>query len=99
MGPQGSPGRKHSFFPKLLAFSQKRAELYVTPTFSGVPNAKRGLKIRSGCLTPTFSGAQKRVELLHNPYILEGPQQRGGKIRSGHLTPAFSGAQERAELL
>ena len=33
----------------------------LTPTFSGVPNAKRGEKIRSGCLSPTFSGAQKRA--------------------------------------
>ena len=36
---------------------------YVTPAFSGVPNAKRGDLIRrSGYLTPTFLGAQKRVE-------------------------------------
>ena len=30
---------------------------YVTPAFSGVPNAKRGDKIRSGHLTDAFSGA------------------------------------------
>ena len=41
----------------------------------------KGSKIRSGCLTPTFSGAQKRVEMLRHPCILEGPQcqARGAK--------------------
>ena len=33
----------------------------VTLAFSGVPNAKRGVKIRSGCLTPAFSGGPKKV--------------------------------------
>ena len=48
---------------------------YVTRAFSGVPNTKRreqnqkwsptkGNKIRSGYLTPAFSGAQKRTEML-----------------------------------
>ena len=73
---------------------------YIIPAFSGIPNAKRGEKIRSGYLTLAFSGAQKRAELLRNPCILGNPQrQRGQKIRSGYLTLAFSGAQKRAELL
>ena len=82
----------------------------VTPAFSGIPNAKRGEqnqkwsptkgnKIRSGCLTPAFSGAQKRVEMLCHPCILGVPEQgfkkgphwasgkktlrAGDKIRSG----------------
>ena len=49
---------------------------YLTPTFSAVPNAKRGEKIKSGCLTLAFSGAQKRVEVLRNPCILGGPQRQ-----------------------
>ena len=48
----------------------------VTPAFSGVPNAKRGEKIRIGCPNPAFSGAQTRAELLRNPCILEGPQRQ-----------------------
>ena len=36
-------------------------------------------KIRSGRLTPAFSRAQKRAEMLRHPYILGGPQQRGTK--------------------
>ena len=57
---------------------QKRVEewCYITPAFSGVPNAKRGDKIRSGYLTLAFSGAQKRAELLHNPCILGGLQHQ-----------------------
>ena len=66
---------------------------YVTPAFSGVPIAKRGDKIQTGCLTPAFLGAQKGAELLRNTCILGVPNaKRGDKIRSGYLTPAFSGA-------
>ena len=49
---------------------------YATPTFSGVPNAKHRDQIRSGYLTPAFSGAQKRSELRCNPYILGVPQRQ-----------------------
>ena len=47
---------------------------YVTLAFSGVPNAKRGEKIRSGCLTPAFEGDHKWAKLLRNSYILRVPQ-------------------------
>ena len=40
----------------------------------GSPNAKRGEKIRIGCLTPAFSGAHKWAELLRHPCILGGLQ-------------------------
>ena len=46
---------------------QKR---YVTPTFFGSPNAKRGKKIIIGCLTCAFLGAQKRAKMLRHRYIL-----------------------------
>ena len=74
---------------------------YVTPAFLGLPNAKLGEKIRSGYPTLAFSGAQKRAELLRNPYMLQGPSNAklGEKIRSAYLTPAFLGAQKTAELL
>ena len=49
---------------------------YVTPAFSGIPNAKRREKIRSGYLTRAFAGAQKRAELLRNPCILGDPQRQ-----------------------
>ena len=44
----------------------------------GDPQTK-GDKIRSGCLTPAFSGAQKRAEVLRHPCILGDPLQRGTK--------------------
>ena len=43
--------------------------------FSRVP--KQGDKIRSGSLTPAFSGARKWAEMLHKPCIFGGPQQGG----------------------
>ena len=46
------------------------------PALSGIPNAKRGEKMRSGYLTRAFAGAQKRAELLHNPCILEDSQRQ-----------------------
>ena len=76
--------------------------------FLGIPNKgeqnqnwspAKGDKIRIGCLTPAFLGAQKRAELLRHLCILGGPQTKGDKIRGGCLTPALSGAQKRAEML
>ena len=84
--------------------------------FSGVPNTKRGeqnqnchqqraTKIKSGCLTPAFLGAQKRVEMLRHRCILGDPQQRGTKSevatstlpsrgpsrgQKSYVSPAFS---------
>ena len=48
---------------------------YATPAFLGVP--KQGDKIRSGCLTPAFSGGHKWVEVLHHPCNLGRPHTRG----------------------
>ena len=48
----------------------------VTSAFSGVPNTKRGGKIRSGYLTPAFLGAQKGAGLRRNLRILGGPQHQ-----------------------
>ena len=39
----------------------------------------KGTKIRSGYLTPAFSGAQKRAEMLCHPFILVDPKPRGTK--------------------
>ena len=93
---------------------------YITPAFSGIPNVKRGEqnqkwsptegnKIRSGYLTPAFSGAQKEGGNATSPlHSRESPTPRtrrkisptkGEKIRRGGLTPVFSGAQKRAEML
>ena len=51
-------------------------ELLRNPCILCGPQTKRD-ELRSGCLTPAFSGAQKRVELLCNPCVLGGPQQMG----------------------
>ena len=65
----------------------KRAELLRNPCILGVsPTPSAGSKIRSGCLTPTFSGAEKRAVMLRHPCILGDPQRkaRGAKYRSGY---------------
>ena len=68
----------------------------VTPAFSGVPN--KGDKIRSGYLTPAFSGAQKRANRYITP-AFSGFPNKGVEIRSGCLTPAFLGPHKWAEVL
>ena len=72
---------------------------YVTPAFSGVQ--KQGDQIRSGCLTPAFSGAHKWVELLplHVTPAFSGVPSKGDKIGIGYLTPTFLGAHKWVELL
>ena len=47
----------------------------------------KGDKIRIGCLTPAFSGAQKKAEMLCHPCILGGLQTKEDEIRIGCLTP------------
>ena len=82
----------------------------VTLAFSGIPNAKRGEqnqkgspsegnKIRSGCLTPAFLGAQKRAEMLCHPCILGDPQQRVTKseVAASPLLFIFFGSRLRTK--
>ena len=44
-------------------------------------NPKQRDKIRIGCLTPTFSGAQRGAEMLPHPCLLGGPKE-GGNVTS-----------------
>ena len=84
--PTPSAGRNSEVATSLLpSRGPKRGrKCYVTPAFLAVPNTKRGEKLISGCLTPAFSGAQKRVEVLRNPCILGGPQhQARGENQKG----------------
>ena len=69
---------------------------YVTPAFYGVPRI--GDKIKSGHITPAFSGAHKWAEYLRNPCVLRGSQKRGQNQKWVHH-PYFSGAHKWAELL
>ena len=76
--PTPSAGTKSQVAPSPLPSRRPKRgyNCYVTrsPAFSGVPN--KGHEIRRGYLTPAFSGAQKRVELLRTPRILGGPQRQ-----------------------
>ena len=52
---------------------------YITPAFSGVPNAKRGDKIRSGYLTPAVSGVPNKGDK-----IKVGPKEGGNATSPLH---------------
>ena len=54
-----------------------RRNCYITAAFLGIPN--KGEQNQKCCLTPPFSTAQNRVEVLRHPCILGDPQQRGTK--------------------
>ena len=52
----------------------------------GPTTPSAGNKIRSGYLTPTFAGVQKRAEMLHHPCILGGPQRQARGTKSDVAT-------------
>ena len=63
---------------------------YVPPPFSGVPDTKHGVKIRSRCLGPHSSEIKKSAELLHTPTFSGVPHaKRGHNSRTAYLTPAL----------
>ena len=60
----------------------------------GFPKTK-GDKIRSGSLTPAFSGAHKWAEMLRHPYILGDPENKGGLNQKGVLYPCLLGSPKK----
>ena len=78
---------------------KRKQKCYVTPPFSGIPNAKRGErknqkwsptngnKIISGCLTPAFSEAQKRAEMRRHRCILGDPQRQARGTKNQKWSP------------
>ena len=82
--------------PLLSAGPKRGWNCYATPAFSRVPNARRGEKIGTSCLTPAFSGGQKREEVLRNPCILEGsPRPSAGTKSEVATSPLpFRGPKE-----
>ena len=61
-----SPTKGNKIRSGYLSVAQKRAEMLHHPCILGDPQ-HRGIKIRSGCLTPTLLGAQKRAEVRGSP--------------------------------
>ena len=61
---------------------------YETFAFSEVPNAKRGEKIRSGCLTTAFSGARRGRKCYVTPAFL-GLPRKGTNM--AHIRPVQKG--------
>ena len=85
--------------PNLLQ-GPKEGGIAATLVFSRVADAKRGDKIRIGCLTAAFWGPERGWNCWVTHAFSGVPKaKRGDKIRCGFITGAFSGAQKRAELL
>ena len=89
---------------------KRQRKCYVTPTFSGIPNAKpgeqnqklvpnKGNKIRSGCLTLAFSGAQKRAKMPHHPAFSGIPNAKRGEKNQKRLAHPYilGGPQTRGQ--
>ena len=67
-----------------LCRGKRGQNCYVTRAFLGHPNGKHEEKIRNAYITPAFSRAQKKAELLRNPYISRAPYAEcGEEIRIG----------------
>ena len=107
--PTPSVGRKSEVATSPLPSRGPRRgrKCYVIPAFSGVPDAKRREKFRSGYLTPAFSAGQRGRKCYVTPAFSWVPNaKRGKKIkraasplpsrgprrgRKCYITPAFSG--------
>ena len=65
---------------KMSSWGPKRGrKCYVTPAFSGVPNAKRGEKIRSSCHTPPSRGPKRGRKCYVTTAFSGVPKQRETK--------------------
>ena len=82
---KGEQNHKWLPHPCLLGGPKEGGNAMSPPTFLGISNANRseqnqkwpptkGGEIRIGCLTPAFSGAQKKAEMPRLPCIHEDPQ-------------------------
>ena len=74
--------------------------MYIINTLAINQDVQYLLQITSGYLTPAFSGAQKRAELLRNSCILGGPQcqARGQKQKCGSRYPQLKGPHQSVGL-
>ena len=68
---------------------------YISPAFSGVPNAKRGEKIRSGYLTPAFSGVPNKGDKI-KVGLEEGGNATSALHSRGSPTPSAGRKSEVA---
>ena len=61
------------------------------------PTPSTGSKIRKGCLTLAFSGAQRRAEMLRHPCILGGPQRQARGAKSERAAPPLPSRGPKTE--
>ena len=78
---RGGQNQKWLYHPLLLGGPKEGTHATSPSHFRGSPMPRAWHKIRSGCLTPAFSGGQTREEMIRYLCILGGPQPeaRGAK--------------------
>ena len=88
---KGLQNRKWLPQPCLLRGPKERRNETSPLNSQGSPT--KGNKIRRGCLTPAFLGAQKRAEMRRHHCILQIPQKRGTKSKRAASPLPSSGAK------
>ena len=83
----GIPNAKHGeqnqkWLPHPRILGGPKEDRIATSHLDSWGSPTKGNKIRSGCLTPAFSGAQKRAEMLRHPCILGGTQRQAPGAKS-----------------
>ena len=89
------PGTKSEVAHKWARWLHNPCHLGEPHRFKAGDGIKSGPQVGRGAKGTNFSGAQKRVELLPNPYFLGDPQKGGIDITKDRPAPAFSGVQKK----
>ena len=104
--------RNQNWLPQSWLLGSPKVGASATSSLHSRGSPTKGSKIRIGCLSHAFSGAQKWAEVLCHPCIQGGPQQRGTKSeraastmpsrgpksgRNYYITPAFPEVPSQAE--
>ena len=101
-GARGGGGLHHVHY---VFFKKKVLSAHYVPTTCAPTTVvhrvqeTKGDKIRSGCLTRTFSGAQKWAEMLHKPLHSWGSPNKEGQNHNWLPNPCLLGGHKWAEML
>ena len=71
--------QKQNSVPQPCLLRGSKAGRTATSSLHSRGSPTKGNKIRMGCLSGAFSGAQKWAVVLRHRYIVGGPQQRGAQ--------------------
>ena len=74
--------QNHKWLPHPCLLRGRKEGGWATSPLHSWGSPTKGNKIRGGCLTRAFSGAQKRAKKLRHPCILGGPQRQAQGAKS-----------------